>query len=169
MTDTPRLAIFPGSFDPLTLGHVDVIERATRLFDRLVVALLINPVKSPLFTADERTGIIREVFAGRPSIEVDTFDGLLVDYARRRGAVAVVRGLRGGGDLDYELAMASMNRHLESGVETVFLAPSPGVAFISSSLVRDIAALGGSVDGLVPEPVRARLLRRRDAARRRNA
>jgi len=169
MTDAPRLAVFPGSFDPLTLGHVDVIERASRLFDRLVVALLVNPAKSPLFSVDERKSIIQEVFASRPSIEVDTFDGLLVDYARRRRATAVVRGLRSGGDLDYELAMASMNRHLDADVETVFLTPSPGVAFISSRLVKEIVAHGGSVDGLVPEAVQARLLRRRGAATRRNA
>ncbi len=169
MTDAPRLAVFPGSFDPLTLGHVDVIERASGLFDRVVVALLVNPEKSPLFSADERIAIIREVFAGRPSIEADTFDGLLVEYARRRHATAVVRGVRGGGDFEYELRMASMNRHLDPDVETVFLAPSPGVAFISSSLVKEIASLGGSLDGLVPEAVRARLLRRRAGATRRNA
>lgn len=169
MTDAPRLAVFPGSFDPLTLGHVDVIERASGLFDRVVVALLVNPEKSPLFSVDERVAIIREVFAGRPSIEVDTFDGLLVEYARRRHAAAVVRGVRGGGDFDYELRMASMNRHLAPGVETVFLAPSPGVAFISSSLVKEVASLGGSLDGLVPEAVQARLLRRREGATHRNA
>jgi pantetheine-phosphate adenylyltransferase len=169
MTESPRLAVFPGSFDPLTNGHVDVIERAARLFDRVVVAVLVNPDKTPFLGADERLACIREVFAAQPSIEADRFDGLLVDYARRRGAVAIVRGLRRAADFDYEVQMTDTNRHLEPRVETVFLVPSPQAAFISSTLVREIAALGGSVDGMVPDAVLARLLRRRGAATRRNA
>ena len=169
MPELPRLAVFPGSFDPLTNGHVDVIDRASRLFDRVVVALLVNTGKTPLFTLEERAAIIRETFAGRSSVEVDTFDGLLVEYARRRGAAAVVRGLRRAADFDYEVQMTDMNRHLDGSIETVFLVPSPGVAFISSTLVREIAALGGPVDGLVPDPVRTRILRRRAAANWRNA
>ena len=164
MPESPRLAVFPGSFDPLTNGHVDVIERASRLFDRVVVALLVNTGKTPLFKLEERASIIRETFERQPTIEVDTFDGLLVEYARRRRASAVVRGLRRAADFDYEVQMTDMNRHLDPALETVFLVPSPQVAFISSTLVREIAALGGPVDGLVPEPVRARILRRRAAA-----
>jgi pantetheine-phosphate adenylyltransferase len=169
MTESPRLAVFPGSFDPLTNGHVDVIERAARLFDQVVVAVLVNPAKVPLFSVEERLACIREAFANRASIQADRFDGLLVEYARRRHAVAIIRGLRRAGDFDYEVQMTDMNRHLEPDVETVLLVPSPQVAFISSSLVREIAALGGSVDGLVPEPVVARLQRRRDAATRQRA
>jgi len=168
MTDLPRLAVFPGTFDPLTNGHVDVIRRASRLFDRVVVAILLNSGKTPLFSVEERTSIIREVFEREATIEVDTFGGLLVEYARQRNAVAVVRGLRRAADFDYEVQMTDMNRHLDADLETVFLVPSPGVAFISSTLVKEIAALGGPVDGLVPDAVRGRLLRRREAATRRS-
>ncbi len=164
MTELPTLAVFPGSFDPLTNGHVDVIDRASRLFDRVVVAVLVNSGKTPLFSVDERLAIIREVFADRPAIDVDAFDGLLVEYVRKRRGSAVVRGLRRASDFDYEVQMTDMNRHLDPGVETVFLVPSPHVAFISSTLVREIAALGGPVEGLVPGQVRARLIRRREAA-----
>jgi pantetheine-phosphate adenylyltransferase len=162
------VAVFPGSFDPLTNGHVDVIDRASRLFDQVVIAVLVNSGKAPLFSIEERLAVIREVFAGRPSVDVDTFDGLLVEFARRRQASAIVRGLRRASDFDYEVQMTDMNRHLDPDVETLFLVPSPHVAFISSTLVKEIAALGGPVDGLVPDPVRARLLRRREAATRRN-
>ena len=168
MPDPARLAVFPGSFDPLTNGHVDVIERACRLFDRVVVAVLVNSGKTPLFSLDERVAIIRDAFAGQDSVEVETFDGLLVEFARRRKAVAVVRGLRRAADFDYEVQMTDMNRHLDADIETVFLVPSPQVAFISSTLVKEIAALGGPVDGLVPAAVLARLMRRREAATRRN-
>jgi len=118
------LAIYPGSFDPLTNGHVDIIQRGARLFDRIVVAILLNVEKSPLFTVDERVEIAREVFANNPSVEVDTFDGLLVDYARRKRAGVIVRGLRAISDFEYEMQMALMNRHLNPEVETVFMMPA---------------------------------------------
>jgi pantetheine-phosphate adenylyltransferase len=169
MTDAPRIAVFPGTFDPLTNGHVDIVERAGRLFDIVIVAILRNPGKQPLFSLEERLATLAEVFEDRPAVTVDAFDGLLVDFARRRGAAAVVRGLRRAGDFDYEVQMADMNRHLAADVETVFLAPSPQVAFISSTLVREIVALGGAIDGLVPDAVRARVLRRRQAGQHRSA
>ena len=159
-----RTAVYPGTFDPLTNGHVDVIERSARLFDRVVVALLVNPAKQPLFNVQDRVAMIQEVFAGHPGVEADTFTGLLVDYARRRNAAAIVRGLRGVMDFDYERQMTLMNRHLSAEIDTVFLMPSAATAFISSSLVREIAALGGSLTGLVPPPVAARFARRRPSS-----
>ena len=156
-----RTAVYPGTFDPLTNGHVDVIERSTRLFDRVIVALLVNPAKQPSFTIQERAAMIEDVFASRPGVEIDTFSGLLVDYARRRQAAAIVRGLRGVTDFDYERQMTLMNRHLTAEIDTVFLMPSAATAYISSSLVREIAALGGSLAGLVPPAVEARFERRR--------
>ena len=123
-----RLAICPGSFDPLTVGHVDLVERAAALFDRVVVAILVNSDKSPLFTQAERVAIVREVFAPVKNVDVEAFDGLLVDYADRRGAVAIVRGLRSATDTDYELSMSLMNRHLKPSVDTVFLPTAASVA-----------------------------------------
>jgi len=160
-----RLAIVPGSFDPLTNGHVDIIERAGRLFDRVVVAVLVNAGKQPLFGVDDRVAIIREVFAGQAQLEVDTFDGLLVDYARQRQAVAIVKGLRSVSDFDYESQMALMNRHLRPDVETLFLMPNERYSYVSSRLVKEVAALGGSIDDLVPPVVAARFSRRRLEAR----
>jgi pantetheine-phosphate adenylyltransferase len=152
-----RLAICPGSFDPLTVGHVDLVERAAALFDRVVVAILVNSDKSPLFTQAERVAIVREVFARLTNVEVDAFDGLLVDYADRRGAVAIVRGLRSATDTDYELSMSLMNRHLKPSVDTVFLPTAASVAHVSSRLVKEVWRLGGDVGGLVPPAVEARL------------
>src|SRR5580765_4566843 len=119
-----RLALYPGSFDPLTNGHVDIIERGARLFDRVAVAILLNPGKQPLFSVDERVAIVREVFKGRPNIEVDTFAGLLVDYAQERRASVIVRGLRAVADFEFELQMALMNRHLSADIETIFMMPA---------------------------------------------
>lgn len=163
MTDAPHIAICPGSFDPLTNGHVDIIERATAIFDRVIVGLLVNSGKSPLFSAKERESMIRDAFATNPKVSVDTFDGLLVEFARRSRATTIVRGLRGMSDFDYERQMAHMNRHLHPGLETVFLMPSPRFMHVSSTLVRDIAARGGSLTGLVPPIVIDRLSRRREA------
>ena len=156
-----RIAVFPGTFDPLTNGHVDVIRRATRLFDRVVIAVLVNPAKQPLFSLDERLGMAREAFAGDQGVTVESFRGLLVDFARRSGALAVVRGVRGVTDFDYEQQMAAMNRHLSGDLETVFLTASSAHAHVSASLVREIAALGGSVAGLVPPAIEAHFQRRR--------
>jgi pantetheine-phosphate adenylyltransferase len=152
-----RTAICPGSFDPLTVGHRDLVERAAALFDRVVVAILVNSDKAPLFTQSERLAIAREVFAPLENIEVDAFDGLLVDYASRRGAIAIVRGLRSASDTDYELSMSLMNRHLKPSVDTVFLPTAASVSHVSSRLVKEVWRLGGDVGGLVPPVVEARL------------
>jgi pantetheine-phosphate adenylyltransferase len=151
------LAIYPGSFDPLTNGHVDIIQRGARLFDRIVVAILLNVEKSPLFSVAERVDIAREVFAGNPNVEVDTFEGLLVEYARRRRAGVIVRGLRAISDFEYEMQMALMNRNLNPEVETVFMMPAEPYTYVSSRLVKEVAALGGSVTNLVPRLVEDRL------------
>jgi pantetheine-phosphate adenylyltransferase len=153
----PRLAVYPGSFDPLTNGHVDIIQRGARLFDRIVVAVLVNSEKSALFSVAERVEIAREVFAGQPNVEIDQFDGLLVEYAQRRKANAIVRGLRAISDFEYELQMALMNRRLSDTLETVFMMPAEPYTYVSSRLVKEVSALGGSVTGLVPELVLTRL------------
>jgi len=151
------IAIYPGSFDPLTNGHVDIIQRGSRLFDRIVVAILLNLEKAPLFTVNERVAIALEVFREWPNVEVDTFDGLLVDYARRRKAGVIVRGLRAVSDFEYEMQMALMNRRLNPDVETVFMMPAEPYTYVSSRLVKEVVALGGSVHGLVPDLVEQRL------------
>jgi pantetheine-phosphate adenylyltransferase len=151
------LAVYPGSFDPLTNGHVDIIERGTRLFDKIIVAILVNVDKSPLFTMQERVEIMREVFKSQPSVEVDTFDGLLVDYATRRHADVIVRGLRALSDFESEFQMALMNRRLGPHLETVFMMPAEQYTYISSRLIKEVFSLGGQVKGLVPEIVEARL------------
>ena len=153
----PRVAVYPGSFDPLTNGHVDIIRRGARLFDRIVVAILVNAEKRPLFSVDERVAIVREAFEGNPRVEVDTFEGLLVDYVKRRQVQVIVRGLRAVSDFEYELQMALMNRHLDASVETVFMMPAEQYTYVSSRLVKEVAALGGSVSGLVPAHVETRL------------
>jgi len=151
------VAIYPGSFDPLTNGHVDIIQRGSRVFDRIVVGVLINLEKAPLFTVPERVAIAREVFHGWDNVEVDTFDGLLVDYARSKHANVIVRGLRAVSDFEYELQMALMNRRLSPEVETVFMMPAEPYTYVSSRLVKEVVALGGSVHGLVPALVEDRL------------
>jgi pantetheine-phosphate adenylyltransferase len=158
------IAIYPGSFDPLTNGHVDIIQRGSRFFDRIVIAVAINMDKAPLFTVPERVSIAREVFLEWPAVEVDTFDGLLVDYARRKRASVIVRGLRAVSDFEYEMQMALMNRRLNPDVETVFMMPAEPYTYVSSRLVKEVVALGGSVHGLVPDVVEARL-RDKKAAR----
>lgn len=151
------IAIYPGSFDPLTNGHVDIIQRGSRVFDRIVVAVLLNLEKSPLFTVPERVEIARTVFQGWSNVEVDTFDGLLVDYARTKAASVIVRGLRAISDFEYEMQMALMNRRLNPEVETVFMMPAEPYTYVSSRLVKEVVALGGTVTGLVPDVVEARL------------
>lgn len=155
--DTQRLAVYPGSFDPLTNGHVDIIERGGRLFDRIVVAILTNRDKSPLFAVEERVAMAREVFRAQSNVEIDTFDGLLVDYAEQREASVIVRGLRAISDFEYETQMALMNRRLNSSIETVFMMPAEPYTYLSSRLVKEVFELGGSVDGLVPSSIKARL------------
>lgn len=155
-----RIAVYPGTFDPVTHGHLDLVERARRRFDRLVIAVLRNEDKQPVFSLDERIALLREAVSAWDDVEVDTFDGLLVDYARRIGATVIVRGLRAVSDFEYELQMAMMNRRLAPEVETVFLMPSEAYSYVSSRLVREVAKLGGSVTGLVPPVVDAALRRR---------
>lgn len=158
------LAVYPGSFDPLTNGHVDIITRGARLFDRIVVAILVNAEKSPLFSTAERVEIARVVFREHTNVEVDTFDGLLVDYVERRQARVIVRGLRAISDFEFEFQLALMNRRLNSNIETVFMMPAEQYSYISSRLIKEVFALGGRVHGLVPDMVEARL-RDKQAAR----
>ncbi len=150
-------AIYPGSFDPITNGHVDIIERGLKVFERVVVAVLENPKKRPLFTTKERVRMIHEIFASRKEVEVLAFDGLLVDFARAQGTSVVMRGLRAISDFEYEFQMALMNRSLAPDIETFFMMPSVQFSFLSSNVVREVAALGGSVEGLVPGLVARRL------------
>ena len=152
-----RIAVYPGTFDPLTNGHVDIIHRGAALFDRIVVAILVNPTKSPLFTIEERLEMARTVFRSQPGVEIDTFEGLLVDYARRRQASVIVRGLRAISDFEYEMQMALMNRHLSSSLETILMMPAESYTYLSSRLVKEVFSLGGSVRGLVPDLVEGRL------------
>jgi len=151
--------VCPGSFDPVTLGHLDVVRRAAALFDEVVVCVVHNPNKAGTFTVDERTEMLREVTAGLDGVVVDSFTGLLVDYCRERGATAVVKGLRGPTDYEYEVPMAHMNRSI-AGVDTVFLPTHPDLSFVSSSLCREVTALGGDVSHLLPDPVARRLRER---------
>ncbi len=150
-------AIYPGSFDPLTNGHLDLIARAAKIFDHLVVAILRNSSKNPLFTVEERVAMLSEGTAEFGNVSVSTFDGLLVDFAREQRAHAVVRGIRAISDYEYEFQMALMNRRLSPDVETIFLMPDAKYSFVSSRLVKEVFRLGGSVDGLVPRFVIERM------------
>ena len=146
-------ALCPGSFDPPTNGHVDVIERAARYFDSVVVAVIANPSKQPMFSLEERTEMLADALAHIENVEIASFDGLLVDFARERGLSIVVKGLRAVSDFEYELQMAQMNSALEPGIDTMFVTAKPSWAFLSSSLVKEVARYGGAVDGLVPPGV----------------
>ena len=156
-----KKAIYPGSFDPLTFGHIDIIERSVRLFDTVIVALLTNPRKTPLFTVEERVEIMQAILKPRfPTVEIEVFHGLLVDYAMHKNANAIVRGIRAVTDFEYEFQMALMNRRLAPTIETVFMMPAENYSYLSSKLVKEIAELGGNVSGLVPEIVEKRLKQR---------
>jgi pantetheine-phosphate adenylyltransferase len=153
-----RRAIYPGSFDPLTNGHVDIIERACHIFDEIIVAILINPDKHPMFTVAERIEMLTEVVKPRaPQVVIETFEGLLVEYARRRQAQAIIRGVRSTKDYEYELPMVLMNRHLNPQVETVLLVASEENSYVSSSLIKEVFLLGGSIEKLVPHSVVERM------------
>ncbi len=152
-------ALCPGTFDPVTNGHLDIIERAGQHFDGVVVAVLENPAKRPLFDVDERLQMLREATAGLVNVEVDSFTGLLVEYARRKGSGVIVKGLRAVTDFEYEIQMAQMNRRL-AGIETLFMTTAPTWSFLSSSLVKEVAGFGGDVSGLVPPSVADRLKRK---------
>jgi pantetheine-phosphate adenylyltransferase len=152
-----RVAIYPGSFDPLTNGHLDVLFRARRLADRVIVAILENDAKKPLFSVEERIEMIREIVGSDAGVSVRSFSGLLVDFAAQSGATLLVRGLRAISDYEYELQMALMNRRLAPAIETVFLMAKEEYSYVSSRLVKEVARLGADVSGLVPEPIRHRL------------
>jgi pantetheine-phosphate adenylyltransferase len=150
-------ALYPGTFDPPTNGHVDLIQRGSKLFDHLLVAVLINPVKNPLFTVEERVEMLREVTAGIPNVSVSTFHGLMVEFARQEGCSAVLRGIRAISDYEYEFQMALMNRRLAPEVETVFLQPAGRYSYVSSRMLKEVSSLGGDVTGLLPPPVLKRV------------
>lgn len=157
---TPRTAIYPGSFDPPTRGHEDLIRRALAFCDRLIVAVAVNQNKQPLFSVEERLGMLRSLAGSDARIEVASFEGLLADYARTRGATLVLRGLRAVSDFEYEFQMALMNRQLHAELETVFLVPAVDLTYLSSSLVREVARYGGNISGLVHPDVAAALARK---------
>jgi pantetheine-phosphate adenylyltransferase len=158
------IAIYPGSFDPPTNGHLDLIERGSHIFDELIVAILRNSEKSPLFSLGERRAMLESMTGEFRNVQVDTFDGLMVDYAARVKAKAVLRGIRAISDYEYELQMALMNRKLRPELETVFMMPAEQYSYLSSRLVREVAQLGGSIKGLVPEMVEQRLKEKLDPA-----
>ena len=153
-----RIAVCPGSFDPVTKGHLDIVTRASKLFDRVIVLVVINAAKKPNFTPEERAQMIREVIGNSlPNVEVDTFSGLLADYVRDVGAVAIVKGLRAVSDFEYELMMAQTNKQLNPNIETMFFATSAEYSFVSSSMIRELAAFDGDITPFVPEEVSKRV------------
>lgn len=155
-----RTVIYPGSFDPLTNGHLDIIQRAARLFDRVIVAIASSESKHPLFTLEERVELVRAVISSMPNVEVDSFDGLLITYVAQRNGHAVIRGLRAVSDFEFEFQLALMNRKLDERVETIFMMPKDTYTFLSSRIVKEIARLGGDVRQFVPDLVEAALRRR---------
>lgn len=155
-----RIAVVPGSFDPVTLGHLDIIKRAAALFDRVVVLVVINPVKNTSFTPEERVELIERSIVGVPNVEVDLYKGLLVDYVRSRGAVAIVKGLRAMSDFEYEFQMALINKKMLPYAETVFLTTGQNNLYLSSSLVKNVAMFGGDISDLVPRPILADVVAR---------
>lgn len=148
-----KRGIYPGTFDPITFGHLDLIRRSCRIFDEVVIAVAPNPRKQPMFDLDERIALIRESVRDLKQVSVEPFEGLLVDYARQRGGIALIRGLRAVSDYEYELQMALMNRRLDKEIETVFMMPSEEFSFISSTIVKEVASFGGSIKSLVPPAV----------------
>lgn len=160
MKSHTRIAVYPGSFDPVTNGHIDIIQRALELFDRIIVAILENPEKTPLFTASERREMLTAIFRNEPRVEIDTFHGLLVEYVRKKRAHVIIRGLRAMTDFEYEFQMALMNRRLDEGVETVFLMAAESYSYVSSRLIKEVHRFGGDIRGLVPTLVLEYLTRK---------
>jgi pantetheine-phosphate adenylyltransferase len=158
-----KLGIYPGSFDPLTNGHLDVIQRAEKLFDNVIVAIAKNDSKNPMFTMDERCELVTESIKGMGNVTVDKFEGLLVDYAVEQGAQAIIRGLRAISDFEFEFQLALMNRHLNSSIETIFMMPKDKYTFLSSRMVKEVSRLGGDIRGFVPEPIYRTMLLRQGA------
>ena len=163
------IAIYPGSFDPITNGHLDLIQRGARMFDKLIVSILRHDAKKPLFSVEERRAMLAEVIHVYPNVEVDSFNGLLVDHAAARGATVLLRGIRAISDYEYELQMALMNRRLRPDIETVFMMANEAYSFISSRLVKEVYGLGGNISGLVPPSVEARMHRRLSKTKRKGA
>lgn len=151
------IGIYPGSFDPITYGHIDIIERSSRIFEKLIVAVLVNPQKKPLFTVEERIMMIQDAVKHIPNVEVEKFSGLLVDFARLKRAKVIIRGLRAVSDFEFEFQMALMNKKLEDDIETIFIMTSSEFSYLSSSIVKEVARLGGCTRGLVPEKIAERL------------
>ncbi len=152
-----KVAIYPGTFDPITNGHMSIIRRALEIFDKLIVAILINPQKKPLFSVEERIFMIKEATKGMGNVEVDTFEGLLVDYAVKKGANVIIRGLRATSDFEFEFQMALMNRKLNRSVQSIFLMTDYKWLYVSSSIIKEVASFGGDVEGLVPDIVNEKL------------
>lgn len=152
-----RIAVYPGTFDPVTNGHIDLLERSLRIFDVVVIAIAANPKKAPLFSLEERIAMFGKVAAKHKNVVIEGFDGLLVDYIKRKKAVAIIRGLRAVSDFEYEMQMALMNRRLDSSIETVFMMPNEAYSFITSTIVKEAASYGGDVSSLVPPVVVAKL------------
>jgi pantetheine-phosphate adenylyltransferase len=171
LTSRRTRAVFPGSFDPITNGHLDIIDRALKVFEEVILAILINPEKQPLFTVEERVRLCREACRGRRGVRVETFSGLLVDYAEKVAARVIVRGLRAISDFEYEFQMALMNRRLNPEIETVFMMPAESYSYLSSRMVKEVFELGGQVSPFIPAVVerRLRLRARSDRGRRRTA
>ncbi len=160
-----KSAVYPGTFDPITNGHIDIIKRSLRIFDRVIIAVAPNPKKTPLFDINERIFMIEEATKGMQNIEIEPFEGLLVDYIRQKGAIAIIRGLRAVSDFEYEFQMALMNRKLSDTIETVFMMPSEEYSYLTSSLIKEVASYGGEVKDLVPSIAAKRLkdiFKRRD-------
>lgn len=155
-----KIAVCPGSFDPATNGHIDIIERSAKLFDKVIVAVLYNPRKKPLFTVEERIELLQKTCGWIENVEIDSFSGLLMDYVNKKNANAIVKGLRAISDFEYELQMALMNKKLNPQVETIFMMTSSKYSFLSSSLVKEVISLGGCIKGLVPEVIEKELQKR---------
>ncbi|UFS70488.1 pantetheine-phosphate adenylyltransferase [Geomonas sp. RF6] len=154
---SPKIAVYPGSFDPITYGHLDIIERSLQVFDRVIVAVAINSTKKSLFSIEERTALLNEVLKDEPRVRVDSFSGLLVDYVNSQGAEVIVRGLRAVSDFEFEFQLAQMNRSLAQHIQTLFMMTSVPYSFLSSSIIKEVSSLNGSVDGMVPPLVKAAL------------